>query len=88
MHIKKQLFRMQEFCCILVIIPPDIAIDQWNLTVSHPTFPSGHCIFYVMASYSYATLPRGITVEYSTCRLYFLGIHTRLKYTTQKALHN
>ena len=32
----------------------------------------------------YVTLSHGITVECRTCHLYFLGIHTRRKYTTLK----
>ena len=72
---------MQEICCIFVSIPPNLPIDQCNLTASHPTFPSGYCIFYGMVqnSYMYITLSHGITVECPTCHLYFLGIHTCLK---------
>ena len=58
---------MQEIPCIFLSIPPNLPIDQCNSTVSHPTFPSGHCIFYaVMVWISYLTLSRGITVQYPT----------------------
>ena len=69
---------MQENRCIFVSIPPSLPIDQFSSTVSHPTFPCGHCIFYGMVSNSqYATLSRGIIVEYPTRHLYFL-VYTRV----------
>ena len=33
---------------IFVSIPPNLPINQCNLTASHPAFPSGYCIFYGM----------------------------------------
>ena len=47
-HRKKTNNQMQENCCVFVRIPPNLPIDQCNSTVSHPTFPSGHCISYGM----------------------------------------
>ena len=47
-HRKKEPIRMQEICCIIVSIPPNLPIDQCNLTASHPNFPFGHYIFYGM----------------------------------------
>ena len=70
---------MQKGRCIFVRIPPNIPIDQCSSTVSHLTFPSGHCVFYGMVKNSYATLLRHITVEYPTRHFHFLGILTRLK---------
>ena len=74
----------QSECWKSVVYHQTFPLISAVLIVSHPTFPSGHLFSMAWYKNSYSTLSRGITTEYPTCQLYFLGTHIRLKYATRK----